>query len=123
MDVFGKSVVAGAITSIAYGIKIQDKDDPYVKLAVEGSKSLIDTAIPGKYLVDSLPFLKHLPDWFPGAGFKREGKKYKVLTDRFREEPFLAAVSALVGILSIHFSHRTPVEPHFFFLDWNVERR
>ncbi|KAF9446025.1 cytochrome P450 [Macrolepiota fuliginosa MF-IS2] len=88
-------MVAGAIISIAYGIEVQPKDDPYVKLAVEGSHSLIDTMVPGKYLVDSLPFLKHLPDWFPGAGFKREANKYKEVTARFRKEPFLATVDAM----------------------------
>lgn len=102
-----ESAVAGAITSIAYGITVQAKDDPYVKLAVEGSRSLIETAIPGRYLVDSLPFLKHIPDWFPGAGFKREGKKYKKLTDKFREEPFLAAVSAMVSSFITPSFHRT----------------
>lgn len=87
--------------SIAYGLEVQAKDDPYVKLAVEGSKSLIETAIPGKYLVDSLPFLKYIPDWLPGAGFKREGKKYKELTEQFREAPFLAAIDAMVGIPAV----------------------
>ncbi|KAF5357112.1 hypothetical protein D9756_006792 [Leucocoprinus leucothites] len=88
-------MVAGAIISIAYGIEVKGKGDPHIKLAIEGSQSLIDTMVPGKYLVDSLPFLKHLPEWFPGANFKREAKGFKILTDRFREAPFLATVDAM----------------------------
>ena len=26
---------------------------------------------PGAWLVDALPFLRHLPSWVPGAGFKK----------------------------------------------------
>ncbi|KAJ3566173.1 hypothetical protein NP233_g7167 [Leucocoprinus birnbaumii] len=88
-------MVAGAIISIAYGIEVKPKDDPFVKLATEASQSLIDTMVPGKYLVDSLPFLKHLPEWFPGATFKREAKGFKILTDQFREDPFMATVDAM----------------------------
>ena len=28
--------------------------------------------VPGKYLVEALPALQYLPQWFPGAAFKRE---------------------------------------------------
>jgi len=36
----------------------------------------------GAYLVDSLPWLRYVPSWFPGAQFKRDAKHYyDTLTD------------------------------------------
>lgn len=32
---------------------------------------------PGVYLVDSFPWLKHIPSWFLGAGFKRDAKEFQ----------------------------------------------
>jgi len=34
---------------------------------------------PGAYIVDTLPFLRYLPDWFPGASFKRTAKEWRAL--------------------------------------------
>ncbi|KAG9074417.1 hypothetical protein FRC06_010714, partial [Ceratobasidium sp. 370] len=40
------------------------------------------------FWVDYIPFLRFLPDWFPGTGFKTFGKEGKALLDRFANEPF-----------------------------------
>ncbi|KXN93171.1 O-methylsterigmatocystin oxidoreductase [Leucoagaricus sp. SymC.cos] len=90
-----RRMITGTAISITYGIEVKPKDDPFVKLAVEVTRSLIDVMVPGKFLVDSLPYLEHIPDWTPGASFKRETKEFKKLTDRLRDEPFQAAVDAM----------------------------
>jgi len=39
-------------------------------------------SVPGKWAVDMLPFLEHLPDWLPGTGFKRTARLWKqTMTD------------------------------------------
>ncbi|KAG8788402.1 hypothetical protein FRC12_014605 [Ceratobasidium sp. 428] len=47
------------------------------------------------FWVDWFPFLRFLPDWFPGAGFKTFGKEGKALLDRFANEPFDAVLDQL----------------------------
>ena len=34
-------------------------------------------AVPGKYLVEAIPALQYIPEWFPGAAFKREAAAAK----------------------------------------------
>jgi cytochrome P450 len=40
------------------------------------------------YLVDLVPFLRHIPDWFPGAQFKRDAKEWRAITKAAMCEPF-----------------------------------
>jgi len=44
--------------------------------------------LPGTFLVDMLPMLKHIPDWFPGASFKRKAKQWRLKTLELRDRPF-----------------------------------
>jgi cytochrome P450 len=62
---------AGAIIMrIAYGYRVKETNDPFltdVEVAVE--QFSLSTA-PGGFLVNLVPSLRHVPAWFPGAGFK-----------------------------------------------------
>lgn len=41
-----------------------------------------EAVVPGKWIVDLLPFLEHAPGWVPGTGFQRTAREWKqVLTD------------------------------------------
>ncbi|KAK1227701.1 hypothetical protein PQX77_009289 [Marasmius sp. AFHP31] len=62
---------AKIILSIAYGIEVLPENDPYVALAEEGVRILGTAQRPGAYLVESIPLLKYVPEWFPGAAWKR----------------------------------------------------
>ncbi|KAF8994066.1 cytochrome P450 [Cyathus striatus] len=84
--------MAGAITmSIAYGIDIQPLNDPYLKIAEEALVGLAAGANPTTFWVDALPFLKYVPSWFPGAGFKRKANVWKEWTRKMVEVPFAEA--------------------------------
>lgn len=52
---------------------------------------------PGAFLVDSIPLLKYVPGWMPGAGFKHKAKEWNSLTKQMMETPFTAAQSAIVS--------------------------
>lgn len=48
-------MAGGLIMSIAYGIDVQEQDDPFIK-AAETSISVVDiTLVPGAYLVNLFP--------------------------------------------------------------------
>ena len=80
-----------SIMSIAYGLEVQHDDDPYIRTAEEGVHPLHTAAVPGAFLVDALPFLKYVPEWFPGAGFQKEAKAAKKLARTMIQVPFAAA--------------------------------
>ncbi|KAJ7235516.1 cytochrome P450 [Mycena rebaudengoi] len=81
--------MAGAlILSAGYGLEVLPESDPHINRAVNAIRTLSDATTPGKYLVDSLPILKYVPDWFPGAEFKRNAKVWRKLARDSMELPF-----------------------------------
>ncbi|KAJ7940739.1 cytochrome P450 [Mycena leptocephala] len=67
---------AAVIMKIAYGYPVARNDDHFVALAEEGIRIANKSSAPGKWLVDSFPFLRFLPEWFPGAGFKTQAREW-----------------------------------------------
>ena len=53
------SMTADKIISIAYGIKIQDCNDPYIVAAEHIVDAINAIMIPGSYLVNLLPFREY----------------------------------------------------------------
>ncbi|KAI0760097.1 cytochrome P450 [Fomes fomentarius] len=78
----------GTILSVTYGIDVESHDNSYFVMAETASRFSIEQIATGSRLVDILPILKHLPDWFPGAGFKREAGEVRAVADRMLNEPF-----------------------------------
>ncbi|EAU81380.2 cytochrome P450 [Coprinopsis cinerea okayama7 len=83
-----RHTVGGIALSLAYGLKIHPNNDPYVKSAEENLRPLFTAGLAGVHLVNIFPFLRHLPAWLPGFGFKREALKHQVKARAFREKPF-----------------------------------
>ncbi|KAF7360503.1 O-methylsterigmatocystin oxidoreductase [Mycena venus] len=67
---------AAVIMKIAYGYPVTRNDDHFVVTAEEHMRIGSLVGAPGKWIVDSLPFLRFLPEWFPGAGFKRQARQW-----------------------------------------------
>ncbi|KAK7031915.1 cytochrome P450 [Favolaschia claudopus] len=81
--------MAGALVmEITYGIDVREAEDPYIKVAEGAMYGLSVASIPGAFLVDSVPALQYVPDWVPGAGFKRKAKEWKKLALELLEVPF-----------------------------------
>ncbi|KAJ9640652.1 hypothetical protein H2204_003281 [Knufia peltigerae] len=81
---------AGAIIlKIAYGYTIEPhRADPLVTLADEALEQFSQATVPGRWLVDVVPALKHIPQWFPGAGFKRTAREWDHTLQRVVEGPY-----------------------------------
>ncbi|KAH6507448.1 hypothetical protein HBI56_151160 [Parastagonospora nodorum] len=80
---------AGAvILRVTYGYTPWEEKDPLVDMAGTTMVDFADVMIPGKYLVDVLPALRYLPEWFPGSGFKRVARRMARQLDRTVELPY-----------------------------------
>ncbi|KAH9478005.1 Cytochrome P450 monooxygenase COX2 [Psilocybe cubensis] len=79
---------AAIIMGITYGITVEDTSDPYISNAEEALQGLVETAIPGSYLVDLIPALLYIPSWFPGASFKRKAAYWSRLNNDVINKPF-----------------------------------
>ncbi|KAJ7091701.1 cytochrome P450 [Mycena crocata] len=82
--------------SITYGIDSLSPSDPLIKIPADTLAAVLFAATPGSYVVDFLPILKHIPSWFPGAGFKHKAQKWNHDRDQMIDAPFLATKTAMV---------------------------
>src|ERR1700678_799448 len=82
---------------IAYGIDVQESDDPYVSIAEEALNGLAEAAVVGAFWVDFLPILKYVPRWFPGAVFQRKAARWREVNMTMAEKPFRYVKEHLVG--------------------------
>jgi hypothetical protein len=84
---------AGSLAlSVAYGLNVESEYDMFYAKSEEANKAFAIALMPGAFLVDALPIrtssslkkglfsailtvliptVKYVPEWFPGAGFKR----------------------------------------------------
>ncbi|EAU89003.2 cytochrome P450 [Coprinopsis cinerea okayama7 len=70
------------IMRISYGVS----DFNYNKSLIIDGENLIEgfaeLVVPGRLLVNNFPALRHVPDWFPGTGWKRELARLRQLSKR-----------------------------------------
>ncbi|KAJ7147791.1 cytochrome P450 [Mycena crocata] len=108
-----RHLAAVLIMSVTYGIDVLPSNDPYIEIAKTAMHALTVAGVPGAFLVDTFPLLKHVPVWFPGAGFQRQAQKWRQHTLELLEVPFLetkrmmAAGTAPPSFTSAHLSHLT----------------
>ncbi|KAG6917174.1 hypothetical protein DXG01_003610 [Tephrocybe rancida] len=64
--------MAGAvIMEIVYGHEVISIDHTFLQVASKGGRTIAAAGTVGAHIVDLIPPLRFIPDWFPGAGFKR----------------------------------------------------
>ncbi|KAM5539745.1 hypothetical protein V8D89_006558 [Ganoderma adspersum] len=79
---------ASTIMRIAYGIEVADEGDQYVAAAEAASATFSEAFVPGAFLVETFPILSNIPNWFPGANFKRKAAAWKKIAHNMRDAPF-----------------------------------
>lgn len=83
--------------TISYGLTVSDSEDPITSKAEEAMQGFSEAGAPGTFLVDLLPILKHVPSWFPGAGFKRKASHYASINAEVVNLPFKAVQRSMVS--------------------------
>ncbi|KAF9889863.1 hypothetical protein FE257_006953 [Aspergillus nanangensis] len=81
---------AGAlILRVGYGYTIEPHErDPLVDLADKAMGDFGVAVAPGAWVVDYIPILRHLPSWFPGAGFKQIAEGFKKTVVTLSDQPY-----------------------------------
>ena len=82
------SLVGAAATAASYGIKVLKKNDPIILNAEKAADGLSQAMFPGMFLVESIPMLKYIPQWMPGAKFKRLAAEWRDYIRDMVELPF-----------------------------------
>ncbi|KAG1746004.1 cytochrome P450 [Suillus paluster] len=63
--------VGAIILRISHGYEVKENDDPFVDLAYRALDQLSQSVAPSAFMVNSMSSLAKVPEWFPGADFKR----------------------------------------------------
>ncbi|KAH9990779.1 cytochrome P450 [Russula vinacea] len=87
----GKNIIENT-----YGIRITSPiQRQYVKLSRETHEVIQNAVVPGSFFVDVFPALRFIPEWFPGAGFKRLARVAKARGEHMVDGAFDAAKKAM----------------------------
>ncbi|KAF8661211.1 hypothetical protein AX16_001491 [Volvariella volvacea WC 439] len=78
------------IILITYGVHINPVDDPIVRIAEKALATANEANIPGRFLVEALPWLKYVPEWMPFARFQRQAREWREHAISMREVPYHA---------------------------------
>ncbi|EGO23877.1 hypothetical protein SERLADRAFT_416180 [Serpula lacrymans var. lacrymans S7.9] len=102
-----QTLAASAVMEVTYGYDSAPRHDALVE-AVERSTNILAKALnpEGAAILGALPFLRHIPAWFPGASFKRKTLECQQLTVGVVKNPFqytkqsIAASTAKLSMVS-----------------------
>lgn len=93
------STVTRIIVRVAYGISATgEAGRKYIHIAEEAMDFIKKVFQPGTYLVETLPWLRFVPAWFPGATFQREFARWRLVAQAARDEPWEAALNKVSGL-------------------------
>ncbi|KAG1876595.1 cytochrome P450 [Suillus subalutaceus] len=80
---------AGAIIlRISHGYEVKENNDPFIDLADRAMDQFSRSTAPGAFMVDTMPFLANVPEWFPGAGFKRLAREWSKTREDMAAIPY-----------------------------------
>ncbi|KAG9074563.1 hypothetical protein FRC06_010605 [Ceratobasidium sp. 370] len=89
-------LMAGSVAiRIAYGHTVNDSDDEFIRSAEDFMAAVGEATIPGRWMVETIPLLRFVPSWVPGAGFKRRTEAWARKTVKHRQAPFDSAVKKI----------------------------
>ena len=81
---------------MTYSINVQPYNDPYIKIAEEAVAANAMLMVPGAFLVDIIPILKYVPEWFPGAKFQTTASMMRKHATLIRNTTFAATEELMV---------------------------
>ncbi|PIL29259.1 cytochrome P450 [Ganoderma sinense ZZ0214-1] len=90
-----RHMFGSSIMRVVYGIEVDEDSVDYLKIAEDTMSIFSEAFQPGRFLIETLPFLRHLPSWVPGATVKLKGVAWRPVVWRLVEEPWKYAMAAM----------------------------
>ncbi|KAF7422756.1 hypothetical protein PC9H_010914 [Pleurotus ostreatus] len=90
-----RHVYPAILMDVTYGIRLAPDDNYFVSLAEEAMSGLSVSTINGTTYLDIFPFMKYIPGWVPGAGFKRAAEHARNVNIAAAIEPWAMAKKML----------------------------
>jgi len=81
---------------MSYGVKVRETNDPFIELAENTISNLVKATLPGTFIADTFYWLRHIPEGFPGTGWKAKVRELKREMHECMDVPFEASLEAIV---------------------------
>ena len=88
---------ATLLMKIVYDIDVADEKDKHIEMMEKAVSAGSAALVPGKWLVELLPFLRHAPAWFPGSGTQPFFQECRRLFHTLENVPYQHTKSAVVS--------------------------
>ena len=91
------SSFSATVLKVGFGIDVEDEENEIIRtvdLALEGAG---EAFVPGRFFVDLIPPLRHIPSWFPGAGFQKQFAVWRDAAYLLKDLPFEKRNTAYVS--------------------------
>ncbi|KZS91050.1 cytochrome P450 [Sistotremastrum niveocremeum HHB9708] len=75
------------ILRIVYGYTIAEEKDPLTKIVEDAMDTFSRSTEPGAWIVDFIPPLQHLPQWFPFVSFHKIAREWRKAVKAFSDNP------------------------------------
>ncbi|KAG6333885.1 hypothetical protein ID866_5198 [Astraeus odoratus] len=118
---------AGAIIlRISHGYHIQEDKDPFVVLADKAVDQFSRSTATGAFMVDLIPAFQYIPEWFPGARFKRLAREWNATLQEMVSQPYkfvkdqMAAEIAPKSFTSDLLQGKTLTEEEEHIIKWSA---
>ena len=85
---------------VVYGIEVDEDSVDYLQMAEDTVAIISEVFLPGKYIIELLPWLRYFPSWVPGATVKRAGVTWRSVVQKLVEEPWRSVMAAMVCQIS-----------------------
>ena len=89
--------IAAIILKLVYGYDVSAGKDPLVELVDTAMEQFSISSTPGAFLVDVFPLLRYVPEWFPGAGWKKNVAPWKSKLTEMTDVPFNFVTARMVS--------------------------
>ncbi|QRV86908.1 cytochrome P450 family protein [Ceratobasidium sp. AG-Ba] len=76
------------VLSTVYGYEVTSADDPLVKIVETAMAHISEASIPGNFYVNTIPWLRFFPSWFPGTEWKQKTKEWSAELHEMINAPF-----------------------------------
>ncbi|KAI9058741.1 CyP450 monooxygenase [Trametes sanguinea] len=90
-----KLTLTKTILTAVHGLPKDSVTSRYVDILTASEAGIAEAFSPGAFLVEFVPWLRHVPGWLPGTGWQRKVREWQGQSDAIREEPFRAAKEAM----------------------------
>ncbi|KAH9841049.1 cytochrome P450 [Rhodofomes roseus] len=79
----------GFVLQLTYGYRASDPGGKeLVKLVDDAMEGFSEATVQNAFLVDVIPVLRYVPEWFPGAAWKRKARMYHDYLQKMLRAPF-----------------------------------